>query len=286
MRRGLCVAHDGAFGSDLIAEFTRLAEAGGQTVASKIAGGNTDRQTEDILSLLTAGAKVIAVDAVNIDELEQAMDECDANNVPVLSLMTPINDETATLICPDYREMGRSAAEDAKTLLPGGGSVLMLQGPYDSFVMQMLHDGFKEGLAGTDVKLESPYCDFDGEKAYTAVKKAIASAKKPDLIFSQSESMAKGALKALEEVSAQVQIITIGADAEILQAIRQKKIYAAIYCSPMELAQKAAQYALQLLKDSEAQLPQYAGLTIGRADEANAAELIAQGKEYASLLAS
>lgn len=284
---GVSMAEDNAFNSDFIAEFTRLTESEGYSVIAKTAGNSSSKQTEDILQLITSEVKIMVVDAVNIDELEHAMDECDNNKIPVYSLLKPINDETKMLISPDYKEMGKMAGEAAKTLLASGGkvkgNVLMLQGNYDSFLMQMYHDGFKEALpASGDVTQTAPYCDYDETKAYEAVKQALASGKPVDLIFSQSESMAIGAIKALEESKAAAKIVTIGADADIIKAITENKITVAIYFSPIELAQKTMLYTQKLL-NNQTPLPKYTGLQLGKADAQNAAGLVPEGKKYASI---
>ena len=161
------------------------------------------------------------------------------------------------------------------------GNVLFLQGNYDSFLMQMYHDGFKEALpASGDVAQTAPYCDFDETKAYNAVKQALSSGKPVDLIFSQSESMAKGAIKALEEAKTAAKVVTIGADADIIKAIAENKISAAIYFSPVELAQKTMLYTQKFL-NNQTPLPQYTGLQLGKADAGNAAGLVTEGKKYA-----
>jgi ribose transport system substrate-binding protein len=238
--------------------------------------------------MITSEVKTLVVDAANIDELESAIDECDNNKIPVFNILNPINDEVKMLISPDYKEMGKMAGEEAKALLTADdkttGHVLMLQGGYDSFLMQMFHDGFKTTLPVTkELTMDAPYCDFDETKAYTATKEALASANKTDLIFAQSESMAKGALKSIEEAKASVKLITVGADAEIIAAILNKKINCAVYFSPVELAQKAWLYVSKYLKDNAEKLPQYTGLTLGKADAQNAQALLKEGAKYASL---
>ncbi len=283
---GVSLSQENAFHTDFAAELKKAAEAEGYGVSVKYAANKASRQSEDILQLLSAEVKVMVVDAVNIDELESAMDECGSNKIPVFNLLNPINDEVKMLISPDYKEMGEMAGEQAKALLTSGdqvkGSVLMLQGGYDSFQMQMLHDGFKEALPTTgQLTLDAPYCNFDETKAYTAVKEALSAGKTPDLIFSQSESMAKGALKALSEAGAAVKIITVGADADIIAAITAKKIHCAVYFSPAELAEKTWLYLSKYLGDNTVKLPQYTALTLAKADESNAQELIKEGAKYA-----
>lgn len=283
---GVSLSQENAFNTDFAAALQKAAEAEGYGVLIKYASGKASKQSEDILQLLSEEVKVMVVDAVDIDELESAMDECDSNKIPVFNLLNPINDEVKMLISPDYKEMGNMAGEQAKALLTSDdqvkGHVLMLQGAYDSFQMQMLHDGFKEALPSTEqLTLDAPYCNFDETKAYTAVKKALADAKKPDLIFSQSESMAKGALKAMDEANASVKLITVGADADIIAAVTAKKIHCAIYFSPVELAEKTWLYVFKYLEDNAAKLPQYTSLSLAKADESNAQSLIKEGAKYA-----
>ncbi|HEX2998892.1 MAG TPA: DUF4288 domain-containing protein [Armatimonadota bacterium] len=72
---GLSLSADSAFNSDFTAEFTKLSEAGGYKVVTKTAGGDYNKQTEDILALVNAGVKIVVVDPVNIDQMDTAIGE-------------------------------------------------------------------------------------------------------------------------------------------------------------------------------------------------------------------
>jgi len=285
---GVSLSADNAFNSDFLTEFKRLSEESGFHIVAKSAGGDHKQQTNDILALIEAEVKIMVIDPVNIDELDQAIGECDTAGIPVIDLMEPINEVTDMLISPDYIKMGAEAAKAAKALLTNGdkaeGHVLMLQGSLDSFLMQMLHDGFTAALPESEtLTQDGQYCDFDETKAYNAVKEAVASGKAPSLIFAQSESMAKGAIKAIDEAKASVKIVSIGADEDIISAIQNKKISTAVYVSPKELAEKASLYVQKYLKDNNAAIPTYTGIEIGIAEEGNASSLIPSGSKYARL---
>lgn len=284
---GLSLSEDSAFNSDFSAEFKRLSEESGYNVDIRTANGGVHKQISDILELVAVPVNAIVIDPVDIDELNTAMDECEGSNIPVFNVIIQINEIVKMLIAPDFKKMAGMAATEAEKYLQNGdglkGRVLMLQGNYDSFLMQLLHDGFTEVLNKSDgLNIDAAYCDFNETKAYLKTKEALTE-NKPDVIYSQSEKMAKGALKAMEETGVNVKLITIGAGEDIIKAITDGKIAAAIYFGPVELAQKTALYAQKYLENPAEKLPQYTAIRIAKADADNAAALIPSGKRHADL---
>jgi len=104
--------------------------------------------------------------------------------------------------CVDNEEIGRVQARVALALLPQGGKALVLDGPTASSTTMKRRRGLEEGLRGSKLEviktLSADWKPAGAEKvAQTWLRVAGKAAVKPDLIVSQNDEMAEGALRAL-----------------------------------------------------------------------------------------
>jgi ABC-type sugar transport system substrate-binding protein len=102
----------------------------------------------------------------------------------------------------DQKEVGRIQGRQCRSLLPGGGRVLCVQGPADSTVTADRLAGLKEALGkGFEVRgLNGDWTEASGEKALTSwLRLKTAEVFTPDIVVSQNDSMAAGARKVLLE---------------------------------------------------------------------------------------
>jgi ABC-type sugar transport system substrate-binding protein len=102
----------------------------------------------------------------------------------------------------DQLEVGRIQGRQSRSLLPGGGHVLCVQGPADSTVTVDRLAGLKESLgAGFEVRgLNGDWTEASGAKAVDGwLRLRTAEAFRPDIVVCQNDSMAVGARRALRE---------------------------------------------------------------------------------------
>jgi len=106
------------------------------------------------------------------------------------------------MVGTDHKEVGRIQGRQCRSLLPGGGHVLCVQGPADSTVSADRLAGLKEALgAGFEVRgLNGDWTEASGEKAVVSwLRLKTAGVSAPDVVVGQNDSMAKGARKALRD---------------------------------------------------------------------------------------
>ena len=106
------------------------------------------------------------------------------------------------MIGADNREVGHIQGRQCRSLLPGGGNVLCVQGPADSTVSVDRLAGLKEALGpGFEVRvLNGDWTEASGEKAVVSwLRLRTADTFRPDIVAGQNDSMAVGARKALRE---------------------------------------------------------------------------------------
>lgn len=225
-------------------------------------------QQEDILSLLAMDVSVIVIEPVDVDALEAALAECGTRDVRVINIVDMINGEVSMLISPDYKKAGRAAAEAANGL-SAGGTCLMLGTSMDSFVSQLLSDGFAGDLA-SGITVTGTYCGDDTQTACDAVKEALQQ--NAGLIFAQSAALGKGAVQAMDDTGSDVPLIVFGGDMETIESVATGDIDAAVFFGPAETAKQAVYYADEMMKNSAFAAPQYVELTAEAVDADNVSD--------------
>jgi ABC-type sugar transport system substrate-binding protein len=105
-------------------------------------------------------------------------------------------------VTTDNAEIGLIQAQQFRTLLPRGGSVLYVQGPPEAVAAEMRLAEVRKGVvgAGIEVKvLAAEWTEASGERAVAAWLRLKTSERfKPDLVGCQNDALAVGARKALQ----------------------------------------------------------------------------------------
>lgn len=113
----------------------------------------------------------------------------------------------ALLVCAvstDQEEVGRIQGLQCRALVAPGGRVLVIQGPPDTSVAQERLAGLEgevHAMGITTRVLNGDWSEASGEKSLTSwLRLKAADAFRPDVIVSQNDAMAVGALRAIRSV--------------------------------------------------------------------------------------
>jgi ribose transport system substrate-binding protein len=121
--------------------------------------------------------------------LKELRKEHDPKSVPVANVTV------------DQAEIGRIQARQLRRLLPGGGPVLYLEGPADTWATVGRRGGTQEALKGTGIELKALNGDWteeSGEKVVSAwLRLRTSDAFSPHAVAAQNDAMAVGARRAL-----------------------------------------------------------------------------------------
>lgn len=108
-------------------------------------------------------------------------------------------------ITSDHEEIGRIQGRQMEALLPGGGSVLYIQGPSESSAAKQRTAGMYE-TKPINIQIKTLKGHWTEESAYKAVSSwlrlSTSHETRVDLIASQDDSMAVGARKAFQDHTA------------------------------------------------------------------------------------
>ncbi|MGI5849226.1 MAG: sugar ABC transporter substrate-binding protein [Christensenellales bacterium] len=247
---------------------------------------SADQQEENIRSFLSDGVAAIVLEPFDVDALETVLTECEAQDVPVINIIDSVNGIVNMLISPDYNGIGEKAGKIAVSRLgEEGGECMMLKTEYDSFIMQLITDGFDSAIAKKEniSIVYDQFCGNDEETAYTLTKAELSSKEGINFIFAQSEALGRGAARAVEEAGKDVYLVIYGGDMDIIALVQSGKADAAIFSGPGALAHDAVYYIDKIVKDDSYIPPQFAELNIQVADSKNASEYYTKDASHAEV---
>jgi ribose transport system substrate-binding protein len=111
------------------------------------------------------------------------------------------SDLPISLVSVDQQEIGRIQARQFKALLPGGGSLLYVEGPPDTSAARERLQGMEEGIQGSGIQakiLAGDWTETSGEKAVESwLRLKTSEGYRPDVVGAQNDAMAVGARRAL-----------------------------------------------------------------------------------------
>jgi len=233
---GISLAGTGAF-YDQLSEDIRLACEKLDYEANIVVADNGAKQQSDVLSMVSAGAAVVVIDPVDVDVFESVLADCETAGVPVISIIDQINGSFSTLLSPDYQQIGETVGQRAAALFPQGeGRCLELKSDYDSFIMQLMSDGFEASVSdneGIEI-VADVFCGYDEEKAFTETKNNILL-NDVNFVFAHNAALAKGALRAIEESGKSVHLVVYGGEMDLLRSVQSGKLDTAIFFGTKDL---------------------------------------------------
>lgn len=188
--------------------------------------GNTAKQIQDIEDLVAMGVDVLIASPKDAKAMTPVISRAHKQGVPVILLTRRIEtDDFTTFISPDDEDIGRHAAQYLARELKGKGKVLVLQGVATATTGILRTKGFHDEIAkhpGIEIVFEKP-ANYLRADAIQVMEEALSKGIAFDAIFSQSDSMADGARRALKRAGIDPRTIPIvGIDyiAEARRAIR------------------------------------------------------------------
>jgi ribose transport system substrate-binding protein len=181
--------------------------------------------------------------------VEEAMDA----GIPVIVLDRKIEgDKYTCFIGGDNVKIGREAGKHLVKLLEGKGEIVELKGLETSTPAKERHDGFMEGIKGSEIKvIFEADCKWLEPDAQREMKSALARFPKIDAVYGHNDPSAHGAYQAAlqEGKGREKQIKFIGIDALPTEGVKYVKdgVLTATFQYPTGGAE-AIETALKILK--------------------------------------
>jgi len=232
----------------------------GAEVISRDAGGDDDRQFEQVKDMIKAGIKVLVLLPRDTTTASRMVDAAKSANVKVISYDRLVqNSDVDLYVGFDREEIGRMQAEYLVTHAPRGNYVLIAGSPNDEGA-KTLHDAqmkvLQPHIDRGDIKIiaDGYIKEWLPSEAYLFMLKAIDSTQgNIAAVLASNDGLAGGAIQALREHSLAGRVLVSGQDADLLAVIdiTQGTQTMTVYKPVTKEAATAAEEAVHLAKDEK-----------------------------------
>ena len=180
------------------------------------AAGNDNTQTSQVDNFVTQGIDLLMISAFEAAPLTPVVSRVYKSGIPVIELdrKTLGNDYTAFVGGDNYKIAYEAGTYTAKTLLPDGGEVAVLEGlPSSSPAVERLN-GFKDGVK-QNPKIQvvaEQAADWLPDKATTAFSAMLQAHPDIKVVYASNDLMAAGSYIAAKGAGKSAQVKIIGTD--------------------------------------------------------------------------
>ncbi|MCR5773836.1 MAG: substrate-binding domain-containing protein [Lachnospiraceae bacterium] len=236
--------------------FVSTAESLGAEVNVQSANGDPEEQIEQIRYLVSDGADVIVVVAVDCEGLTDVIKEVKSRGIEVISYDRLIlNSGTDLYISFDNEEVGYLMGKTLTDNLSEGDKVFRIEGPLTDNNVTQVDNGYERAVNGKG--LDEVYvarCDkWNALSGYDYAKEALT--RYPDVkgIMCGNDDIASQVYKALSEMRLSGKVILTGQDGDLLacQRVVEGTQEVTVFKSVEEEAGKAAECAVAMAEGKE-----------------------------------
>lgn len=217
------------------------------------ASNNTSTQQAQVREFITQRVDLIIISPKESRPLTKPVAEAIDAGIPVIVLDRKVEgDKYTCFIGADNVKIGREAGKYMVKLLGGKGKVVELKGLMTSTPGQERHEGFMQGIKGSQIEIIfSADCHWLEPDAQREMKSALSRFPQIDAVYAHNDPSAHGAWKAaqMEGKGREKSIKFIGIDALPHEGVRYVKdgILSATFQYPTGGAE-AIDIALKILK--------------------------------------
>jgi D-xylose transport system substrate-binding protein len=246
--------------TDLNAFEVRVKQLGAEVI-SRDAGGDADRQFQQVQEMIKAGIKVLVLMPRDTTKASRMVDAAKSANIKVISYDRLVqNSDVDLFVSFDRLEIGRMQAEYLVKQAPRGNYVLIAGSPRDEGA-KTLHDAQMSVLqpyinrGDIEVIADAYTKDWLPSEAYLFMLKAIDSAQgQIAAVLASNDGLAGGAIQALREHNLAGKVAVSGQDADLAAVIciAQGTQSMTVYKPIVNEAVIAAEEAVRLAKGEKA----------------------------------
>ena len=184
-------------------------------VVFKDAQNDTLQQRAQVEEFVSSKVDLIIISPKEAQPLTEPVARALDAGIPVIVLdRRLLGDKYTCFIGADNKKIGKLAGEWIVKALGGKGNVVELMGLQTSTPGQDRHNGFLEGIAGSDIKIIfNADMQWLEPKARDEMESAISRFSNIDLVFAHNDDGAHGAYLAAKAAGREQQIKFVGIDA-------------------------------------------------------------------------
>jgi ribose transport system substrate-binding protein len=181
----------------------------------KDAQNDTLKQRAHVEEFVSAGVDLIIISPKEAAPLTGPVAKAMDAGIPVIVLdRAVLGDKFTCFIGADNKKIGKAAGEWIKQQLGGKGKVVELKGLMTSIPGQDRNDGFRAGIAGSEIEVifeaDMKWLEPDARKE---MESALSRFNKIDLVYAHNDPGGHGAYLAAKAAGREKEIMFVGIDA-------------------------------------------------------------------------
>jgi len=218
-----------------------------------ILDGSNDaaKQVAHCENFVQQGMDVILLNAISFDGCAPGVDAAVAAHIPVITLITEVanQDKAASFCGSKHYDSGVMVMENAIKDLGDSFSCVIIEGVMgiDAQIQRM--KGFKDVMAKhPNIKVvDVQTANWDRPEAMKVMENWIQGGKKFDVVISENDNMALGAIEVLKNAGLKkIPVYGVDGDSDALVAIKNGEYAGTAYMSAVGQATKAIDFAVAL----------------------------------------
>jgi len=220
------------------------------------AQNNASNQMSSVENLIVRQVDVLIINPVDSDAVVSAIKAANQANIPVITVDRGASGgEVVTHIASDNVIGGEMAGERIIELLDGSGKIVELQGIPGTSAARARGKGFHNIVDKKDSieVVASQPAGFDRSEGMTVMENILQAHQDIDAVFAHNDSMALGAVKAIEAAGRLDEVEIVGFDAidDALTAIKNGKMDSTIAQKPGLMGEMAVENAQKIAEGKE-----------------------------------
>lgn len=227
-------------------------EAAGAKYISADAQASAAKQLTDVEALITQGADALIILSVDKDAVGPALDQADAEGIPVVGYDRLIEDKRAFYITFDNKGVGRIIAQTVKAVQPMGNYAIIKGDkgdPNAAFLLEGMMEVIGDDVASGKIKIVGE-AFTDGWKPDNAQKNMeqilTANNNAVDAVLAENDGMAGGAIAALSAQGLNIPIGGQDGDHAALNRVARGSQTVSVWKDARQLGAAAANVAIAL----------------------------------------
>lgn len=221
---------------------------------------DAQKQVSQSEILIEQGVDIIILNGISVEGCAPVVDNANKAGIPIFTLIGPVSnqDQALTIVGSDHAESGRIEMQMIADDFDGKCKIAVIEGPLGHSAQIGRIQGYEEIIADypdMEIVVQQP-ADWQRDVAMSLVENWIQSGVEFDVIASENDNMALGAVKALEDAGLADKIPVYGVDGndDALEAIQEGRMAGTALQSAKGQAAKSFEVIDMIINGEEDQI--------------------------------
>jgi len=252
------ITYEHPFYIDVVNGMKRVVEKAGVELLLNDPKCKLAPQVSALETYIARGVDALVVYGVDPVGVVPVVEEATAKGIPVITAdMELQTDKVVTFVGSNNIEIGTKVGKWTKEYIEknmGGKAKIAVVAWLVSVAQQQRVQGFKDQvtqLPGVEIVTTQNVEEALRENAMTVTENILTAHKDVDFIYGSNQTCCMGAVSAVEALGAEVKVVGVDIDTEMVRAIKEGKLFATVAQQPLLLGEAAMQAAMIKIKGKE-----------------------------------